>query len=36
MDARVKELPQPLRRARDGIGPRDAERVEAKGAGLFG
>jgi hypothetical protein len=36
MDAGGKELAQALRRVRDGIGPRDAERVEAKGAGLFG
>jgi hypothetical protein len=36
MDAGSQELPQPFGRARDGIGPRDAERVEAERAGLFG
>jgi hypothetical protein len=36
MDAGSQELPQPLRRARDGIGPRDAEGVEAERASLFG
>jgi hypothetical protein len=36
MDAGRQELPQPLRRARDRTGPRDAERVEAERASLFG
>jgi len=36
VDAGSKELPQPLGRVRNRIGPRDAERVEAECAGRFG
>jgi hypothetical protein len=36
MDAASQELPQSLRRARDGVGPGDAEGVEAERASLFG
>jgi hypothetical protein len=36
MHARRQKLPQPFGGVRDGIGPGDAERVEAERAGLFG